>query len=86
VVNIGDMMARWTNQVFSSTVHRVINTKAPQADRYSIPFFLNPNYDTVVDCLPTCTDDNNPAKFEPDTCERILFQRYNETFDHIGKT
>ncbi len=67
IVNIGDMMARWTNDVWVSTLHRVVN---PPADargsrRMSLVFFTNPNYDALVECLPTCASAERPAKYPP---------------------
>jgi isopenicillin N synthase-like dioxygenase len=63
VVNIGDLMARWTNDRFRSNFHRVINRTG--RERYSIAAFLNPAYRTVVECLPTCARPENPAKYPP---------------------
>ncbi len=63
LINIGDMMARWTNDRFMSTPHRVINHTGQE--RYSIPFFVNPDFDAVVACLETCTDAQHPPKYPP---------------------
>lgn len=52
VVNIGDMLSYWSNDTFVSTVHRVLNTTGKE--RYSIPFFMGPNYETVVEPLESC--------------------------------
>ena len=49
VVNIGDMLEAWTNGVFRATPHRVLNLSP---ERYSMPFFLAPNHDTVIAPLP----------------------------------
>jgi isopenicillin N synthase-like dioxygenase len=63
VVNIGDLMARWTNGAFASTFHRVYN--ASGRARYSIPTFVGANADTVIRVLPSCVSDDNPPKYEP---------------------
>lgn len=63
VINIGDMMMRWTNDLFVSTPHRVINTSGKK--RYSMALFFAANHDTVVECLPTCQDSDNPPKYPP---------------------
>ncbi len=68
VINIGDLMARWTNDRWTSTVHRVVN---PDLDspvstrRQSMPFFHNANYSTIVECLPSWLVDGETARYEP---------------------
>jgi isopenicillin N synthase-like dioxygenase len=56
VVNLGDMMARWTNGRWASTLHRVVNPPLgmAQSRRLSIGMFVHPNYDQRIACVPTC--------------------------------
>ncbi|XP_044485409.1 2-oxoglutarate-Fe(II) type oxidoreductase hxnY [Mangifera indica] len=62
IVNIGDMMERWTNCLFRSTLHRVMPTGQ---ERYSAAFFLDPNSNCVVECLESCCSESCPPRFPP---------------------
>jgi len=62
VVNIGDILARWTNDRFNSTPHRVINS-SNYRDRYSVAMFFDPNIDAWISCLPRFASPESPAKY-----------------------
>ncbi|GAB2268369.1 hypothetical protein Dimus_003332 [Dionaea muscipula] len=81
IVNLGDMLERWSNCIFKSTLHRVIGHGQ---DRYSIAFFVEPSLDCIVDCLPTCKSESNPPKFAPISCLSYLSQRYKETHVNLS--
>jgi len=81
VVNIGDMLQRLSNHVFPSTTHRVINPMGENArkPRYSIPFFLHPNPDFLIQTLPQCISAENPDRYpEPITSHEYLMERLRE--------
>jgi isopenicillin N synthase-like dioxygenase len=80
VVNIGDQMARWSNDLFASTIHRAINTTGRA--RYSIPFFLGTNYDTVIDVLPGCVSQERPRKYEPVIAGDYVQSRFDATYGY----
>ncbi len=69
VINLGDLMAEWTNDRWRSTLHRVVNPPRERADesRLSLLFFHQPNYDAVIACLPSCTGPDDPPRYAPIT-------------------
>lgn len=71
VINIGDLMAMWTNDRWVSTLHRVANPPrdidADRTRRMSLVFFHQPNYDAEIACLSTCQTADEPAKYRPTT-------------------
>ncbi|KAG6335108.1 hypothetical protein ID866_3977 [Astraeus odoratus] len=89
VINAGDLLARWSNDTFRSTLHRVVAPPAHKINhsegitpaRQSIAFFCNPNFDTVIESLPTCISTNNPSKYPPVTTEQYIVGRLAATYD-----
>ncbi len=80
IINIGDLMMRWTNDRWISTLHRVVNPPAARASsdaRLSIAFFHHPNYDTEVACLPGCADAARPVKYPPVNAGPYRLQKYS---------
>ena len=64
-VNLGDLMAEWTNGRWLSTLHRVGNPPRGEASvrKTSLLFFHQPNYDAAIECIPTCTSADNPPRY-----------------------
>ncbi len=61
VINIGDMLEAWTNGAFRSTPHRVLNLSP---ERFSMPYFVAANYDTVIKPFASLISPKNPPKYE----------------------
>ncbi len=82
IINIGELMARWTNDRWRATLHRVVNpprAEAHDSERLSIVFFHNPNYDTDITCLPTCTGADTPPRYPPTTSGAHLRGQFTRT-------
>ncbi|GME57722.1 Isopenicillin N synthase [Neofusicoccum parvum] len=74
IMNVGDLLMRWSNDYLKSTLHRVtlpplqpelVDGKAMTRARYSIPYFVSPDPSAVIECLPACADEQNPVKYGP---------------------
>ena len=74
VVNIGDLLQRWTNDYFVSTKHKVVNTHIHMS-RYSMPHFVDPTPGTIVKNLT-----NEPNKYEPIESKEYLMWRLSQSY------
>lgn len=63
VINVGDMIQVWSNDRYRAALHRVVTN--PSRDRYSVPFFLSPSYETTYAPLPTTVTPERPARYRP---------------------
>ena len=81
LVNTGDLMQRWTNDIFRSTKHRVVipNEDNAKYSRYSVAFFSEPNEDTEIACLESCQKNKSPI-YSPITAREYLLNRLRATF------
>ena len=82
VVNIGDLMMNWTNDRWLSNQHRVVNPPADLNEgtrRQSIAFFVQPNYDALIECIETCKEPGEPAKHKPVMAWEHRYAMLNDT-------
>lgn len=82
IVNLGDAMARWTNDRWRSTLHRVVVPPAGVAAtsrRQSIAFFHNANWDTVIECIPSCLAGGESPRYAPVTAGEHLMSKFRST-------
>lgn len=84
IVNVGDMLMRWSNDRLKATLHQVITPSrfGPEdriPERYSIAFFCNANKTTTIECLETCQSEKEPAKYPPVNSHAYLTQRLADT-------
>jgi isopenicillin N synthase-like dioxygenase len=82
VINVGDLLARWSNGRFRSTPHRVIN--ASGRERLSLVLAFDPDFDTPIDPALVCAD-GEAALDEPISCGDYLLWRFGRAFDYRNK-
>ncbi len=83
VINIGDLLQRLTNDRYLANLHRVVN--ASGRERYSIPFFIDADYDAEFAPLPSCVSQDNPARYEAVTCGAHKYGRFVQSYPHLQK-
>jgi len=80
VINLGDLMRRWTNDRWSSTLHRVINPPTHQVEswgrRLALAFFHNLNKDALVETIPSCISKEQPALYDPIVAGEFLMLKH----------
>lgn len=84
VINIGDMLERWSNDLFVSTPHRVVNESG--RERYSIPVFYDPDFETVVECLPNCSGAGNPPRHPRTIAGEYITAQYDKAYAYRQKS
>jgi isopenicillin N synthase-like dioxygenase len=83
IINLGDMFNRWTNGIYRSNMHRVLNNKASGRDRYSVPFFYSPDHEARIECLPTCSDVDHPSLYAPCTAGEHLDEMFRRSYGDL---
>ena len=81
VVNIGDLVETYSNGLYRSTLHRVINTSGKE--RYSIPFFIDMDFDAVVEVVPTCRDLKSAKTYPSFICGEHKYKRFVDSYQHL---
>jgi isopenicillin N synthase-like dioxygenase len=93
VMNVGDLLMRWSNDYLKSTLHQVTvpplqatpaGQKPVTRARYSIPYFVSPDATSIIECLPACSDTKNPAKYPPVVQED--YRRLRAKLQYTDKT
>jgi isopenicillin N synthase-like dioxygenase len=80
LVNLGNMMRRFSNDRFLSTPHGVLNESG--IDRYSLAYFHSPNPDAIIQPAPTCVGPDNPAKYPPTVYRELVLAFFRANYFH----
>jgi len=82
VINTGDMMQVWSNDRYRAAIHRVLAMR--ERDRFSFPFFYNPNAGTRVEPLPSQVDADRPARYRPIDWAEFRYRRTDGDYADYG--
>ena len=80
LINLGNIMRRWSNGRFLSTPHGVLNGSG--TDRYSIAYFYSPNPNAVIECAPSCVIADNPPRYPPAVYRNLVLEFYRANYFH----
>ena len=75
-------MARWTNRVYLSNMHRVKNNMSG-GDRYSLPFFHSPRGDAVIEPIPTCVNADFPRAYPACTTSEHMLEMFRRSYGYL---
>jgi isopenicillin N synthase-like dioxygenase len=78
VVNLGELLARWSNGLYQSNMHRVRNGSS-NVQRHSIAFFYDPDHDAMIECIPSCLAPGAAPSYEPCTAGEHIVQMHEAT-------
>jgi isopenicillin N synthase-like dioxygenase len=84
VINLGDLMSRWTNGLYNSNMHRVKN-KVSGTDRYSIPFFYNARPDAIIEPMPGCASAERPQQFPTCTAFEHMAEMFRRSYGYAPR-
>ncbi|WP_341894829.1 2-oxoglutarate and iron-dependent oxygenase domain-containing protein [Ferrovibrio terrae] len=80
VINLGDLVQRWTNDLYRSNMHRVLNRAKVSRDRYSVPFFYTPDHFARIECLPGCSSAERPPRHAPCLAGEHMMEMFNRSY------
>jgi len=80
LINLGNIMRRWSNDRFLSTPHGVLNDSG--TDRYSIAYFHSPNVNAVIECMPSCVSTDNPPRYPAAVYRDLVLAFYRANYFH----